>query len=134
MLADHLGKDITEVGSVTFRQPYAPVTFGAIAGGEVGEMLDPVRKTAIHPWHVAHGALFENVGSVEEAVVLPEARGVDAGYVEPGMPSRSECRGYIGPVYPGKDRRSGAGCGGVPEPNVFQQLAQARGGSGAIRV
>ena len=62
VLADHLGKGITEVGSVTFRQPYAPVTFGAIAGGEVGKMLDPVRKTAIHPWHVAHGALFENVG------------------------------------------------------------------------
>ena len=62
VLADHLGKDITDVGGVTFRQPYAPVTLGAIAGGEVGEMLDPVRKTAIHPWHVAHGALFENVG------------------------------------------------------------------------
>ena len=72
VLADHLGKDITEVGSVTFRQPYAPVTFGAIAGGEVGDMLDPVRKTAIHPWHVAHGALFENVGQWKRPWYYPK--------------------------------------------------------------
>ena len=72
VLADHLGKDITEVGGVTFRQPYAPVTFGAIAGGEVGEMLDPVRKTAIHPWHVDHGALFENVGQWKRPWYYPK--------------------------------------------------------------
>ena len=72
VLAEMLDKDITEVGSVTFRQPYAPVTFGAIAGGEVGEMLDPVRKTAMHPWHVAHGALFENVGQWKRPWYYPE--------------------------------------------------------------
>ena len=72
VLAEMLDKDITEVGSVTFRQPYAPVTFGAIAGGEVGEMLDPVRKTAMHPWHAANGALFENVGQWKRPWYYPE--------------------------------------------------------------
>ena len=73
VLAEFLGKEISEVGRVTFRQPYSPVTFGAIAGGEVGEMLDPVRKTAMHPWHVKQGALFENVGQWKRPWYYPEA-------------------------------------------------------------
>ena len=62
VLANHLGIDIESVGTITFRPPYTSVTFGAIAGREIGGLLDPVRKTAMHRWHIEHGAVFENVG------------------------------------------------------------------------
>jgi sarcosine oxidase, subunit alpha len=57
-----LGKAIPQVGTTTFRPNYTPVTFGVLAGLELGDAFDPVRTTAIHPWHVQHGALFEDVG------------------------------------------------------------------------
>ena len=62
ILAGMVGKSISECGTTTFRPAYTPVTFGAIAGAEPGELFDPVRKTAIHSWHVDAGAEFENVG------------------------------------------------------------------------
>lgn len=57
-----LEQTIPQTGTSTFRPPYTPVTFGAIAGRRVGPFFDPVRKTAFHSWHCQHGALFENVG------------------------------------------------------------------------
>ncbi|RDJ98211.1 sarcosine oxidase subunit alpha family protein [Paraburkholderia lacunae] len=63
ILAQALGKTIPETGTTTFRPNYTPVTFGTIAGRELGDFLDPVRKTCIHPWHEAHGAQFEDVGN-----------------------------------------------------------------------
>ncbi len=57
-----LKKDISEVGTTTYRPPYAPLNFSAIAGRSTYEFYDPVRKTPIHPWHVKHNAVFENVG------------------------------------------------------------------------
>ena len=62
VLAECLGKSIPEVGTTTFRPAYTPVTFGVGAGESVGDLYDPVRKTAIHEWHVAAGAPMENVG------------------------------------------------------------------------
>jgi sarcosine oxidase subunit alpha len=50
------------VGTTTFRAPYTPVAFAALAGRERGELLDPERTTPVHPWHVARGAVFEIVG------------------------------------------------------------------------
>lgn len=51
-----------DVGTTTYRAPYAPVAFAALAGRDRGELFDPARLTSIHPWHVAHGAEFELVG------------------------------------------------------------------------
>ncbi|HLB06607.1 MAG TPA: 2Fe-2S iron-sulfur cluster-binding protein, partial [Alphaproteobacteria bacterium] len=56
------GESAGHVGVPTFRPPYTPVSFGALAGNERGELMDPIRVTPMHDWHVAHGALFENVG------------------------------------------------------------------------
>ena len=62
-LAEIVGRPISEIGTTTFRQPYTPVTFGAMAGRDLGGMFfDPVRKTAMHEWHVEAGAEFEDVG------------------------------------------------------------------------
>ncbi len=63
ILSEELGQNLAETGTTTFRPLYTPVTFGSIAGREIGpQFFDPVRKTAIHPWHLEHNAKFENVG------------------------------------------------------------------------
>ena len=62
VLAECLDKPVAEVGTTTFRPPYTAATFGACAGAAVGDLYDPVRKTALHDWHEAAGAEFEVVG------------------------------------------------------------------------
>ena len=62
ILADALGQDIATTGTTMFRPAYTPVTFGAIAGRDVGEFHDPERHTPMHAWHESHGALWEDVG------------------------------------------------------------------------
>jgi sarcosine oxidase, subunit alpha len=60
--AELLGVHPGELGTTTFRPPYVPVSFVVFVGRNRGPLFDPVRVTPMHPWHVAHGAVFENVG------------------------------------------------------------------------
>jgi sarcosine oxidase, subunit alpha len=60
--AELLGVNPGELGTTTFRPPYVPVSFALLAGRNRGPLFDPVRVTPMHAWHVAHGAVFENVG------------------------------------------------------------------------
>ncbi|WP_020672172.1 2Fe-2S iron-sulfur cluster-binding protein [Amycolatopsis nigrescens] len=62
IVAEALGVDVAEQRPTTFRPPYTSVPFAALAGRDRGELHDPVRVTAVHPWHLAHGAEFEDVG------------------------------------------------------------------------
>lgn len=73
ILAEALGKTIPETGTTTFRPNYTPVSFGAFAGRELGDLLDPIRKTCIHEWHVEHGAAFEDVGNWKRPWYYPKA-------------------------------------------------------------
>ena len=57
-----LKKEISEVGTTTYRPPYAPLSFAAIAGRSTYEFYDPERKTSIHSWHLKNNAVFEDVG------------------------------------------------------------------------
>ena len=57
-----LNKEISEVGTTTYRPPYAPLSFSAIAGRNTYEFYDPERKTPIHSWHIKNKAVFEDVG------------------------------------------------------------------------
>lgn len=68
-----LGKSIPETGTTVFRPNYTPVTFGAIAGRNCGELFDPERYTAMHKWHVEHGAKFEDVGQWKRPWYYPKA-------------------------------------------------------------
>jgi sarcosine oxidase, subunit alpha len=61
-IAERTGLDLARLAPTTFRPPFLPVTFGALAGRDKGALLDPIRITALHDWHVAAGAAFENVG------------------------------------------------------------------------
>ncbi len=71
--AQTLGQTIPETGTTTFRPAYTPVTFGAIAGPELGDLFDPIRKTAMHAWHVENGTEFENVGQWKRPWFYPKA-------------------------------------------------------------
>ncbi len=62
LVAAQLGQPVAAVGTTSFRPPYAPVAFALMAGRNRGDMFEPIRVTSIHPWHQAHGAVFENVG------------------------------------------------------------------------
>lgn len=73
ILSEALGNKISDTGTTTFRPNYTPVTFGAIAGPEIGNTLsDPVRKTAMHTWHQENGALFEDVGQWKRPWYFPQ--------------------------------------------------------------
>ncbi|MDT5402904.1 MAG: sarcosine oxidase, subunit alpha [Mycobacterium sp.] len=60
--AELLGVGIETLGTTTFRPPYTPVAFAALAGRNRGALFDPERTTALHDWHVEHDAVFEDVG------------------------------------------------------------------------
>jgi sarcosine oxidase subunit alpha len=60
--AELLGCSIEELGTTTFRAPYTPVAFAALAGRNRGSLFDPERTTAVHVWHLVHGAAWEDVG------------------------------------------------------------------------
>ena len=62
ILGELLGRSIPDVGVTTFRPPYTAVTYGALAGRDVGGFADPARRTPMHHWHEAAGAEFEDVG------------------------------------------------------------------------
>jgi sarcosine oxidase, subunit alpha len=46
--AELLGLPIEALGTTTFRPPYTPVAFAALAGRDRGALFDPVRTTALH--------------------------------------------------------------------------------------
>ncbi|WP_284978822.1 2Fe-2S iron-sulfur cluster-binding protein [Arthrobacter sp. fls2-241-R2A-200] len=64
---------IGEIGTTAYRAPFTPVAFAALAGRQRGELFDPARVTSIHPWHVAQGALFEDVGQWRRPWYYPQA-------------------------------------------------------------
>jgi sarcosine oxidase subunit alpha len=66
-------RGIGEIGTTAYRAPFTPVAFAALAGRQRGELFDPARKTSIHPWHAAQGALFEDVGQWKRPWYYPQA-------------------------------------------------------------
>ena len=56
------GRPTAEIGTTTFRPPYAPVTLGAIAGRRQGELYAPRRYLPAHRVHAELGARFEDYG------------------------------------------------------------------------
>ncbi|MDQ1692442.1 MAG: sarcosine oxidase, subunit alpha, partial [Pseudonocardiales bacterium] len=71
IMADALGVDMAALGTTTYRPPYASVSFAALAGRDRGAIFDPVRVTAIHSWHIEHGAQFEDVGQWKRPLCYP---------------------------------------------------------------
>ncbi|MSO77214.1 MAG: sarcosine oxidase subunit alpha family protein [Alphaproteobacteria bacterium] len=85
LLSAALAKPIAAIGTTTFRPPYTPVAYGAMAGRNVGALLDPARVTPIHDWHASEGAVFEDVGQWKRPWYFPQGHEDMAGAV------RREC-------------------------------------------
>ena len=72
IISELTGQEISHLGTTTFRLPYTPVTFGAMAGRYVKEFFDLERTTPMHEWHVNNNALFEDVGQWKRAWYYPK--------------------------------------------------------------
>ncbi len=72
IISELSGQNISDLGTTTFRLPYTPVTFGAMAGRFVKEFFDIERTTPIHSWHKNNNALFEDVGQWKRPWYYPK--------------------------------------------------------------
>jgi len=66
-----LGEAAGAQGPSNARPPYAPASYLVLAGPTRGDLLDPIRTTPMHPWHVGRGAAFENVGQWKRPWFFP---------------------------------------------------------------
>ena len=73
LMAEIKGAEIAAVGTTTFRPPYTPISYGTLAGRAVGPLWEPARITAMHQWHAANGAVFEDVGQWKRPWYYPRA-------------------------------------------------------------
>jgi len=78
VLAEARGEPLEQVGLPRFR-PYAtPLTWGAMAGHAVGADMLPIRRTAMHDWHAAHGAVWLDAGMWKRPAYYHHANDADA--------------------------------------------------------
>ena len=62
ILAELRGAAIPAVGTTTFRPPYTPFSLGTLAARDVGRHFEPIRRSPMHAWHQAHGAIWVEAG------------------------------------------------------------------------
>ena len=63
LLGQHTGRRPAEVGTTTFRPPFAPIPFGVIAGRDRGRLLRPARRLPTHGLQLQHRARMEDYGA-----------------------------------------------------------------------
>ena len=128
VIAHALDAEVDELGTTTYRPPYTPVSFAALAGRDRGRLHDPIRVSAIHAWHVAHGARFENVGQWKRPWYFPhDGEEIDAGG-RARMPRRPRFRRVHGRLDARQDRRPRPRCRRLPGPRLHQpdELVEGR--------
>ncbi len=62
LMAGLRGIEMGAAGTTTFRPPYTPVSIGALAGRSIGQHFRPVRRSPLHDWHLANGAVMIEAG------------------------------------------------------------------------
>ncbi len=68
-----LNRPIEKIGLTTFRPPYTPQSFGALAGHAKDALFIPTRKTPIDSWAEEQGAVYEPVAQWRRARYFPKA-------------------------------------------------------------
>jgi heterotetrameric sarcosine oxidase alpha subunit len=77
ILAEARGETPETVGLPTFRPYTAPVAFGAFAGRATSDRFEPIRRTALHDWHIGQDAVMQRAGTWMRPFYYPKA-GEDA--------------------------------------------------------
>jgi methylglutamate dehydrogenase subunit C len=77
ILAEASGRTIPQVGTTTYRPPYVPVSFGAMAGHHRGRDFRPIRLPPSHAWANEQGAVFIETGAWMRAQYYPRAGETD---------------------------------------------------------
>jgi sarcosine oxidase subunit alpha len=94
VLAEARGEPIDKVGLPTFRPYVTPVAFGAVAGHEIGMQFKPIRRTALHDWHLSRGAPMLATGLWHRPLFYPRVPG-EKGW-EPVLREARAVRGSVG--------------------------------------
>ncbi|TAA56724.1 2Fe-2S iron-sulfur cluster-binding protein [Shinella sp. JR1-6] len=62
LMAEITGRRIPEVGTTTYRPPFAPVPLASFAGARSGTRMNPLRRLPLERQHRAEGAVFRDYG------------------------------------------------------------------------
>lgn len=82
LMAGLRNQSIAQTGTTTFRPPYVPVAMGVFAARETGLHYQPIRRTPMHDWHLAHGATMVEMGLWMRPRFYPQAgEGLRQAYV-----------------------------------------------------
>jgi sarcosine oxidase subunit alpha len=71
IVAEARGTTPDKVGTTTFRPFYTPVSFGAITGPFREKHFQPVRRSPLHGWAEANGAVFVEAGAWYRSAWFP---------------------------------------------------------------
>lgn len=71
VMASSRGISIPEQGTTTFRPPFTTISFGTLAGDNVGKVFEQRRLTPMNKRHEEVGAVYEPVGDWERARYYP---------------------------------------------------------------
>ena len=135
ILADTFSESPGAIGTTTYRPPYAPVSFGAIAGKDTGEVLVPSRRTALTDRIEAAGAvMFEAGAGYRRPSFFPRAgEDMAAAIAREALACRTAAGIYDGSPL-GKFELHGPGRGHPTQPGLRQPLRRSRGRPGAVRL
>ena len=106
--AELLGSPVENLGTTTFRPPYTPVAFAALAGRSRGRLFDPERVTALHDWHVDPRRGVRGCRAVETPALLPAARRGHGNRGAARVRRRTRQRRHPRRLHAGQDRRARA--------------------------
>ena len=128
VLSDATGRAIPEIGVTTFRPPYTPLSFGAIAGTHARGLFLPVRRTPVFDWHVEHKADFEPVGMWRRPYCYRKGPRDEARRDQPRDPGGAQPGRSPRCIDAREDRDQGPRRGAVPRPHLHQHVLDAEGG------
>ena len=78
LMAEASGREIADVGSTVFRPPYTPISLGALRGRSVDAHFRPLRRTPMHDWNLAHGAVMTMAGLWDRPWYFPQKLPADS--------------------------------------------------------
>ena len=81
LMAQQTSRSIAATGVTTFRPPYTPIAFGALAGHHRGKDFRPTRLPPSHAWAARQGAVFMEAGPWLRAQWFPKSG--ETGWLEP---------------------------------------------------